>query len=134
MTTVPATGTASSSASTASTTATPPTLDYNSFLQLLIAQMQNQDPLNPTDSTAFVSQLASFSSVEQGVNTNSKLDQLLTISNLTQASTMVGHTLTSADGTVSGVISSVRVDSSGATAVLTDGKEVTINQGVTVGY
>jgi flagellar basal-body rod modification protein FlgD len=134
MTTVPATGTASSSASTASTTATPPTLDYNSFLQLLIAQMQNQDPLNPTDSTAFVSQLASFSSVEQGVNTNSKLDQLLTISNLTQATTMVGHTLTSADGTVSGVISSVRVDSSGATAVLTDGKEVTINQGVTVGY
>jgi flagellar basal-body rod modification protein FlgD len=134
MTTVPATGTASSSASTASAAAGAPTLDYNSFLQLLIAQMQNQDPLNPTDSTAFVSQLASFSSVEQGVNTNSKLDQLLTISNLTQATTMVGHTLTSADGTVSGVISSVRVDSSGATAVLTDGKEVTINQGVTVGY
>jgi flagellar basal-body rod modification protein FlgD len=35
------------------------------FLQLLVAQMQNQDPLNPTDSTQFVSQLAQFSELEQ---------------------------------------------------------------------
>ena len=35
------------------------------FLQLLVAQIQNQDPLNPTDSTQFVSQLAQFSELEQ---------------------------------------------------------------------
>jgi flagellar basal-body rod modification protein FlgD len=35
------------------------------FLQLLVAQLQNQDPLNPTDSTQFVSQLAQFSELEQ---------------------------------------------------------------------
>ena len=35
------------------------------FLQLLVAQMQNQDPLNPTDSTQFVTQLAQFSELEQ---------------------------------------------------------------------
>ena len=35
------------------------------FLQLLVAQIQNQDPLNPLDPTAFVSQLAEFSSLEQ---------------------------------------------------------------------
>src|SRR5580692_2470433 len=35
------------------------------FLQLLVAQLKNQDPLNPTDSTQFVSQLAQFSELEQ---------------------------------------------------------------------
>jgi flagellar basal-body rod modification protein FlgD len=35
------------------------------FLQLLVAQIKNQDPLNPTDSTQFVSQLAQFSELEQ---------------------------------------------------------------------
>lgn len=136
MTSVPATGNTNPPAgsSGSDTVGATPTLDYDAFLQLLLAQMQNQDPLNPTDSTEFVSQLATFSNVEQGMNTNTKLDQLLTVSNLTQASTMVGHTLTSADGSISGIIASVRVDSTGATAVLTDGKEVVIDQGVTVGY
>jgi flagellar basal-body rod modification protein FlgD len=35
------------------------------FLQLLVSQLKNQDPLNPTDSTQFVSQLAQFSELEQ---------------------------------------------------------------------
>jgi len=39
------------------------------FLQLLVAQLQNQDPLNPTDSTQFVQQLATFQQLEQSVNT-----------------------------------------------------------------
>jgi flagellar basal-body rod modification protein FlgD len=139
MTTVPSTGStsnsnANSSSSSSSSTSSTTTLDYNSFLQLLIAQLQNQDPLNPTDSTEFVSQLASFSSVEQGVNTNSKLDQLLVNANLTQASTMVGLKVTSADGTVSGTIASIKVDSSGSTAVLTDGTNVPLGSGVTIGF
>jgi flagellar basal-body rod modification protein FlgD len=135
MTTIPATGntTSSTSSSTTSSSSTAtPTLGYNDFLQLLLAQMQNQDPLNPTDSTQYVSQLASFSNVEQGINMNSKLDQLLVDTNLTQASAIVGHTLTSSDGSTSGIVSSVRVDSSGATAVLQDGSNITIDAGVTV--
>jgi flagellar basal-body rod modification protein FlgD len=42
------------------------------FLQLLVAQLQNQDPLNPTDSTQFVSQMAQFSELEQvmGIRTD----------------------------------------------------------------
>jgi flagellar basal-body rod modification protein FlgD len=135
MTTIPATGGSTPPTTSSSTdpTATP-TLDYNAFLQLLLAQMQNQDPLNPTDSTEYVSQLASFSNVEQGMKTNTKLDQLLTVSNLSQASTLVGHTLTSADGSTSGIVASVRVDSTGATAIFTDGNQLPIDAGVTVGY
>lgn len=51
--------------------------DFKTFLTLLTAQMRNQDPLKPMDSTEFVAQLASFSSVEQQVETNSKLGELL---------------------------------------------------------
>lgn len=51
--------------------------DFNTFLTLLTAQMRNQDPLKPMDSTAFVAQLASFSAVEQQIQTNEKLDRLV---------------------------------------------------------
>ncbi len=46
------------------------------FLQLLVAQIQYQDPTNPTDSTAFVTQLAQFSSLEQLIGIHSDLDSL----------------------------------------------------------
>lgn len=48
--------------------------EFNQFLQLLTAQIQNQDPLSPLDSTQFVEQLATFSSLEQQVRTNASLE------------------------------------------------------------
>lgn len=50
--------------------------DFDSFLRLLTAQLRNQDPLQPLDSTEFVAQLASFSTVEQLISANEKLDGL----------------------------------------------------------
>jgi len=50
--------------------------DFDSFLQLLTAQLRYQDPLAPTDSTQFVEQLATFSALEQQIQTNDKLDAL----------------------------------------------------------
>jgi flagellar basal-body rod modification protein FlgD len=44
------------------------------FLQLLVSQIKNQDPLNPTDSTTFVSQLAQFSELEQVIAIRGDLD------------------------------------------------------------
>jgi flagellar basal-body rod modification protein FlgD len=46
-----------------------PTVDKTMFLQLLVAQLKNQDPLNASDSTQFVSQLAQFQQLEQSINT-----------------------------------------------------------------
>ncbi|MDZ7628423.1 MAG: flagellar hook capping FlgD N-terminal domain-containing protein [Parvularculaceae bacterium] len=51
-------------------------VDFQSFLRLLTAQLRNQDPLSPLDSTQFVAQLASFSTVEQLVSANARLDSL----------------------------------------------------------
>ncbi|MEL6978921.1 MAG: flagellar hook capping FlgD N-terminal domain-containing protein [Pseudomonadota bacterium] len=51
--------------------------DYDDFLTLLTAQLRNQDPLDPEDSTEFVAQIATFTQVEQQINTNDKLDALI---------------------------------------------------------
>lgn len=50
--------------------------DFDTFLKMLTAQIQNQDPLNPIDSADYAVQLATFSSVEQQTLTNQKLDAL----------------------------------------------------------
>jgi flagellar basal-body rod modification protein FlgD len=51
-------------------------MDKDAFLTLLITQLQNQDPLNPADSTEFTAQLAQFSSLEQLSNVNKNLEIL----------------------------------------------------------
>jgi flagellar basal-body rod modification protein FlgD len=48
------------------------------FLKLLMAQVQNQDPMNPTDSTQFVGQLVSFSQLEQLLGINQGVQTLVT--------------------------------------------------------
>lgn len=108
------------------------TLDYDSFLKLLVAEMSHQDPLNPTDSTQYISQFASFSSVEQAIQTNKKLDSLMTVSALTQANSLIGRTATSADGSVTGTVEAVRVVDGGVQAVLGGGKTLMLESGTTV--
>jgi flagellar basal-body rod modification protein FlgD len=107
-------------------------VDYQSFLKLLVAQMKNQDPTNPMDSTQYVAQLASFSQVEQSIQINSKLDQMLQSSALAQADAIIGRTVTSADGKISGTVTEVRLISSGIVAVLAGGGELAIGPGVTI--
>lgn len=132
MTTVPAT-TSATSATTASATAKAATVDYNAFLKLLVEQLKNQDPTQPTDPTQYLSQLASFSNVEQAVQTNTKLDRLLTTNALTQAESVIGKTVTSADGSTSGTVASVALGTDGSTtATLTSGSTLPLTGGVQV--
>jgi flagellar basal-body rod modification protein FlgD len=123
---------ASSATSGTSNSASASSMDYDSFLKLLIAQMKNQDPLNPIDSTEYVSQLATFSNVEQAIKQNAKLDQILIMSNLAQANSAIGKYVLSADGTVYGQIVAVETSETGATAHLTDGNKVELGPGVTI--
>ncbi len=69
------------------TTAKSGDLDKEAFLQLLVTQMKYQDPLEPTDNTEYVSQLATFSELEQMTN-------LVASSDLTRASQLVGQYVT----------------------------------------
>ena len=107
-------------------------VDYQSFLKLLIAEMKNQDPTKPMDSTQYVAQLATFSQVEQSVQTNSKLDQIMQSSALSQADALIGRSITSADGKTTGTVASVTLSSSGLIAVLQDGTQVPVGAGVSI--
>ncbi|WP_192385331.1 flagellar hook assembly protein FlgD [Mesorhizobium silamurunense] len=107
-------------------------VDYQSFLKLLIAEMKNQAPTKPMDSTQYVAQLATFSQVEQSVQTNSKLDQIMQSSALSQADALIGRSITSADGKTTGTVASVKLASSGLIAVLQDGTEVPVGAGVSI--
>ncbi len=106
--------------------------DYQTFLKLLVAQMKNQDPTKPMDATQQVTQLAQFSSVEQAVQMNAKLEQLLASSSLSQADGIIGRTVTSPDGKVSGVVESVRIYSDGMVAKLKGGAELIITAGIVI--
>jgi flagellar basal-body rod modification protein FlgD len=50
--------------------------DFNAFLNMLTTQLKHQDPLNPVDSADYAMQLAAFSTVEQQVLLNQKMDVL----------------------------------------------------------
>jgi flagellar basal-body rod modification protein FlgD len=118
--------------SSATSAAQSATINYNEFLQLLITELHNQDPTNPLDPTQQVSQLASFSAVEQQVQTNTTLTSLLNNSYISQAEAAIGKTATSPDGSVSGTISSVSVTASGVTANLSNGNTLALGPGVTI--
>lgn len=124
----------SRSGSVTSASATPKTnMDYDSFLQLFMAQMKNQDPTKPNDPTETLSQLASFSSVEQAIKLNAKLDSLLSASNASLASAIVGKEVGSLDGSVSGVVASVTISESELVATLQGGKTLNLAEGYRIG-
>ena len=127
------TSTGSTSTGSSSSTTTTPTVNYTECLQLLVQELKNQDPSNPSDPTQFVSQIATFSNVEQAVQSNATLTSLLTTTALSQAENAIGKTVTSADGQTTGVVQSVALSSGGvATATLTSGATLTLDSTVTI--
>lgn len=113
-------------------------LDKEAFLKLLVAQLKNQDPLQPQENSEFVAQLAQFSSLEQTMGINSRLDTLTLqsqgLSN-SQVVSLVGQTVTvegnsvSLDGAGGGAAVRFSVDGKPAKTTVTildaNGREVT---------
>ncbi len=96
-------------------------MDYQAFLKLLVEQMKNQDPTNPMDGTEYMAQLATFAQVEQTVRANARLEEILTALSMTQGSDLLGRTVSTMDGSVSGVVSAVEILDGGVKLVLEDG-------------
>ena len=70
------TGTTSSDSGKTATDPTSKLANEQTFLQLLVAQIKNQNPLSPTDGTQFVSQLAQFSQLEQTIAVRQDVDAI----------------------------------------------------------
>ncbi|MFP5502882.1 MAG: flagellar hook capping FlgD N-terminal domain-containing protein [Candidatus Sericytochromatia bacterium] len=102
-------------------------LDKDAFLQLLVAQLKHQDPMKPMDDTAFIAEMAQFSSLEQMQNLNKLLEKQMGFQALTQASSMIGKHVTLQEPGENGQIITGRVDEirsgGGEVRVVIDGKE-----------
>jgi flagellar basal-body rod modification protein FlgD len=76
--------------------------NFDTFLQLLTTQLQNQDPLDPLDTNQFTQQLVEFASVEQQVNMNTNLQTLISLQQTTEATSalqFLGSTVTATGNT-----------------------------------
>jgi flagellar basal-body rod modification protein FlgD len=109
---------------------TPATKDKNvlgkdDFLKLMVAQMKNQDPMNPADDKDNIAQMAQFSSLEQITNLANATQQLANRLSLTQNVGLLGHTVTytGLDGkAVSGTVDGLDLGEDGATTLSVAGQ------------
>src|SRR5579875_1811173 len=104
------------SSGSTSTTSTDPLLDKDAFLKLMMTQLQDQDPLNPSDPSQYLDQLAEMTSVEQETNIATSVSQTQTAQTDTTALSLLGHTVSYLDGNgnpQTGLVQKVDFDSSG---------------------
>jgi flagellar basal-body rod modification protein FlgD len=98
-------------------------LNQNDFLQLLVAQMQNQNPLEPQSNTEMAAQMAQFTSLQQASSMSSSLSML-------QANSLIGNTVTlqiDSQTTATGVVEGV-VLQSGTPQIVVGGSLYNLNQ------
>ena len=96
------------------------------FMQLLIAQLKNQDPMKPMEDKEFITQLAQFSSLESMEKMTKQIEDLTGSQMLVQAATLIGKQVSAKLETgevVTGTISQVKMISGQPTAVV-NGKEI----------
>lgn len=119
------TSTTNTTNSSATSTSSSASLGENDFMTLLIAQLKNQDPSNPQDSSAFVAELAQFSSLQQETQVNQNLQQAT-------ADSMIGLDVTDNTGNT-GVVTSVSNGGANSTTGLqlnitnSSGKSLTVD-------
>jgi flagellar basal-body rod modification protein FlgD len=123
--------TAGTSTATAVTNATQ-TLGQADFLQLLVTELQNQDPLDPVDNKDFIADMAQFSSLEQMTTMNTNFQSLLTQQSLCQlnfAVNLVSHNIVATDANgnqVTGMVSNIDY-SAGNTSVMVNNTSIPLS-------
>jgi flagellar basal-body rod modification protein FlgD len=126
MTVTPLTATQSSAGETGganATSATPEnpngTLGKNDFLKLMVAQLQAQNPLEPSNDTEYIGELAQFTQLEQTTNLAQTSSQSAEAQKVSQATALIGHTVSCTDPTtgdpLQGTVQSVEITSAGPT-------------------
>jgi flagellar basal-body rod modification protein FlgD len=109
-------------------------LNKQAFLQLLMTQMQSQDPLNPMDGQDFFAQLAQLTSLEQMWQMNDNMQSMVRQQQLLEAGSLIGRHVEGTDANSvrhSGVVTGVRVQDS-AVLLKVDGVELPLTQVDTV--
>ncbi len=126
--------------STTSTSSLSSEISMDNFLTLFVTQLQNQNPLNPTDNSEFMSQLAQFSALEQEQqqtkylsNINSIEAASLQMDQISMASMFIGKTIEysvdstgNSDESQTGVVEGVKLEEDGTVSFIVNGESVSI--------
>ncbi|QNN21447.1 hypothetical protein HED60_03890 [Planctomycetales bacterium ZRK34] len=99
-------------------------MDSEEFLKVLITELQNQDPLNPSDSTKVLEQLSSIRNIESQTQLQSQLESLVSQNSVSSASRMIGQYVVGKDedfNDVSGIVESMRIEDGEPILVVNDG-------------
>lgn len=124
---------------TSSTSSLSSEISMDNFLTLFVTQLQNQNPLDPTDNSEFMSQLAQFSALEQEQQQTEYLSSMtsidtasLQLDQLTMASTFIGKTIKyssdiNPNETLTGVVEGVKLEKDGTVSFIVNGESVSIS-------
>ena len=109
-----------------------PSLSLQDFLQVLLTQLQYQDPLKPMDNDQFLAQMAQFSTLALQQEQNSKTDSLLTIESASQVVGLLGRSVqvTTSTGGEIGTVSAVTFQSDGTPALSVQLSDGTVLDGI----
>lgn len=104
-------------------------LGQDAFFELLITQLQNQDPLNPMEDRDFIAQMAEFSSLEKTEKLYNLLEDKLSSNQVIQNSNLIGKEITAnVEGVqLEGVVDAVKSSDDKVLAVLDSGSEIDIS-------
>lgn len=106
-------------------------INQSDFIQLMVKQLQFQDPLNPVDDSQFLTQLTQFNTLDVLNNLNANFQSMLTLNQLTSASALIGKTvqatLAASQQHITGTVSSV-VLISGIPKLVVNGTNVDLSE------
>lgn len=120
--------------STSNTTSTLPSkmnLQAMDFINMMVTQLQNQDPLQPTDSSQLLAQMSQIGQLQASTQLQQTLTTIMTQSQLTTAGSLIGKSVSGMDSQgnkLSGVVNSVSVTSNGITLNLDTNQQMLLSQ------
>lgn len=104
-------------------------LNTSDFMNMMVKQLQNQDPLNPTNSDQLMSQMSAIGQMESSTNLDTTLATLGTQTQIGSASSLMGKQvkgIDSSNNSVTGVVTAVQVASGGVNLQLSSGDTVAL--------
>jgi len=111
-------------------------LDSQDFLRVMLAELSNQDPFEPTDSAALMEQMSSLRNIETQLGLQEKLESLVLQNQVTSAGGLIGRTVTGLDASndsVSGMVTSVQVTGDTARLELDSGASLAVDRVTRIG-
>lgn len=105
-------------------------LSSGDFTKIILQELSHQDPLNTSDTSQLIQQLSGIRSIQSNTDLSDKLDQLLSHSDFTNASTLIGKSvsgLAEDSSRVSGIVTTVSRTKGGTVVTLDDGSRVKVS-------